>query len=87
MTHARRFEEGIEGLPIDLFLQSPEDARPRIEDGRAGWNKRHTLPSTGAFSVWTTADERKEATARLSAGGAAGVAVSLLRLLYQNRAR
>ena len=48
MTDAGRLEEGVEGLPIDLFFQCPEDACPWIDDSRAGWNKRHTLPSTGA---------------------------------------
>ncbi len=46
MAHPRGLEEGIEGLPIDLFFQRTEDACPWVDDGRAGWNKRHTLPST-----------------------------------------
>jgi hypothetical protein len=44
MAHAGGLEEGIEGLPIDLFFQCSEDACPWVDDGRAGWNKRHTLP-------------------------------------------
>jgi hypothetical protein len=91
MAHARRLEEGVEGLPIDLFLQCPEDACPWIDDGRAGWDKRHTLPSTDARRPigWQVVEKKKQQRASLTGdavGAGAGPAGQLLWLLYRDRA-
>jgi hypothetical protein len=51
-------------LPIDLFFQCPEDACPWIDDGRAGWDKRHTFLQLARAPMWMMVDQREEATAR-----------------------